>query len=245
MSINNKHFLSGCQAEARRSVGYREGGAFEMTDRREPTRPTDLPPNPIAPPRAQTIDRPPRPRLQFSIGTLLLGMLAVSLFCAALGWLGTVWVVPITLATLSITSLVLAVRQRTDLRMLKLGYWHFALWLALAAAASALAVNGCLSYNEIAGTDKTREHIVQISAAVLAGPMVGPVANEGAGTAAAAVAWKITAILLVILFSAASPFLLVRRRVHWSVALFCWIIFIAASILWFTSAMAFLANFLS
>jgi hypothetical protein len=165
-------------------------------------------------------------KLQFSLSALMLVMACVGIACATIRWLGFVWLVPLSLAGLSAVSLALAVRSRSDWRMLKLGYWHCTVWLGLGAAASAMAVSGCLNYNTIAGTDKTPGHIVQISAAVLAGPLVGPIANEGAGEAPQARRW--TAILFTVLVVAAGPFLFVRT-----------------SILWFFGAMISLGVFLS
>lgn len=127
--------------------------------------------------------------------------------------------------------------------MLKLGPWHLAIWLALAAAASGLAVHACLGYNSVAGTDKTSGHMVQISAAMLAGPLVGPVANPGAGERPQARTW--TAILFTIWIMAASPFLFVRRIVPAAVALICWLAFVAATLLWFFGALVSLGVFLS
>jgi len=173
----------------------------------------------------------------------MLAMLAIAICCAAIRWLGSVWLVPVTLAGLSAVSLAVAVGRGSNWRMLKLGNWHFASWLALAAAATGLAVRGCLDYNVVAGTDKTPAHIVQISVAVLAGPMVGPVANPGAGEYPQA--WTLTVILFAVLFLAASPFLFVRRIVPIAVALTCWITFLAATILWFLGAMISLSVFLS
>jgi hypothetical protein len=127
--------------------------------------------------------------------------------------------------------------------MLRLGHWHVASWSALASAATAFAVHGCLDYNVVAGTDKTPAHIVQISAAVLAGPMVGPVANPGAGEFPQARTW--TAILFAVLFLATGPFVFVRKIVPIAVALICWIAFLAATVLWFVGAMISLGVFLS
>jgi hypothetical protein len=182
-------------------------------------------------------------RLQFSLVALMLATLVFGITCAAIRWLGSVWFVPLSLAGISAANLVLAVRRGSNWRMLKLGHWHFAIWLALAAAASGLAVCGCLVYNLVAGTDKTPGHIVQISAAVLAGPMVGPVANPGAGEYPQARTW--TATLFTALVLAASPFLFVRRIVPLAVALICWTAFLAATILWFFGAMISLGVFLS
>lgn len=182
-------------------------------------------------------------RPQFSLSALMLAMLVIGIGCAAIRWLGSVWLVPISLAGLSAVNLALAICRGSNWRMLGLGHWHFASWLALATAATALAVHGCLDYNVVAGTDKTPAHIVQISAAVLAGPMVGPVANAGAGEYPQA--WTWTVILFAVQFLAASPFLFVRRIVPFAVALICWTAFLAATTLWFFGAMISLAVFLS
>lgn len=182
-------------------------------------------------------------RLQFSLSDLLLTTLIIAVVCAVLPWLGSIWIVPFGLAVLSVANFILAVRRRSNWRMLRLGHWHFAIWLALAAASAGCTVYGCLEYNEIAGTDKTPRHIVQISAASLAGPMVGPVANPGAGETAGAL--TCTAILFTIQLIAASPFLQVRRIVPFTAALFCWTAFLGATILWFFGAMISLGFFLS
>lgn len=182
-------------------------------------------------------------RLQFSLTALMLAVLAVAVVCAAIRWLGSVWFIPVGLAGLSAASFLMAVRHRSDWRILKPGYWHLGIWLALGAGASGLSVRGCLDYNEVAGTDKTPAHIVQISAAALAGPLVGPVANPGAGEWLEARRW--TAILAVVLLLSAGPFLMVRRVVPLSVALIFWLGFVAASVLWFFGAMISLGVFLS
>lgn len=182
-------------------------------------------------------------RLQFSLSALMLTMLVLGIGCAAIRWLGSVWLAPISLAGLSAANLVLAVRRGSNWRMLKLGHWHFAIWFAFAAAAAGLAVRCCLDYNAIAGTDKTPGHIVQISIALLAGPIVGPVANPASGVAPEA--WKWTGILFAALFVGASPFLFVRRIVSRTIGLICWVAFVATTILWFFGAMISLGVFLS
>jgi hypothetical protein len=84
---------------------------------------------------------------------------------------------------------------------------------------------------------------VRISLAVLAGPMVGPVANSAAGEASQARRW--TAILFAVLCLANAPFVFVRRPVPISIALVCWTGFVGASILWFAGSMISLGVFLS
>lgn len=182
-------------------------------------------------------------RMQFSLLALTLAVAFIGMGCAAIRLLGLVWLVPFCLAGISAASIVLAVRRGSDWRMLKLGCWHLAIWSGLAAAATGMAVRGCQDYNAIAGTDKTPEHIVQISAAVLGGPLVGPIANPGAGEAPQA--WRWMAILFTILLLSAGPFLFVRRAVPLAVASICWLAFVAASVLWFFGAMISLGVFLS
>jgi hypothetical protein len=181
--------------------------------------------------------------LRFSLSELMLAVLAIAIGCAAVRWLGSVWLIPLALAGFGTACLAMAIRRARSWRMLALSYWHLVIWLGLGAAASGLAVRGCLAYNTVAGTDKTPQHILRISAAVLTGPMVGPVANPGAGERP--MAWRWTAILFTALCLAAGPFLLVRRTVLLAVALISWIGFVAASVLWFFGAMISLVIFLS
>lgn len=182
-------------------------------------------------------------KIQFSLSTLLWAMFLVATFLAALRWLGTVWVIPISLASISCANLALAIQRRSHWRRLTLGHWPVCIWSALAALATTGAVHGCLEYNKIAGTDKSPAHIVQISAVTLAGPLVGPVANPGAGEAPQARLW--TAMLFAVLFLATTPFLFVRRAVSIPLALMCWFAFVGATVLWFFGAMISLGVFLS
>lgn len=185
----------------------------------------------------------PRQLPQFSLSALLLVMLLVAMFFGAIRWLGTVWIIPASLATLCGANVVLAVYRKSNWRALNLGHLPIAAWSALATIATGFAVHGCLEYNKVAGTDKTSAHVIQISAATLAGPVVGPVANPGAGEYPQA--WKWTGILFVGLLLATSPFLLARRVVSIPIAVTCWLIFLAASILWFFGALVSLGVFLS
>jgi hypothetical protein len=173
----------------------------------------------------------------------MLAMLVLGLSFATICWRGSVWLVPCGFALLCIGSLIVAVRRRSDWQMLKFGFCQTGIWLGLASLASALTVLGCLDYNKVAGTDKTQRHIIQISAAALAGPMVGPVANPAAGEMPQARRWA--AILASVLFVVTSPFLFVRRRVSVAVACLCWAAFILGTILWFFGAMISLGVFLS
>lgn len=177
----------------------------------------------------------PRRLPQFSLAALLLGMLLIAMFLGAIRWLGSIWIIPTCLATLCGANVMLAVYRKSNCRALNLEHWPIAAWLALATIATGFTVHGCLEYNKIAGTDKTAGHIIQISAATLAGPMVGPVANPGAGEYPQARKW--TGILFVVLLLATSPFLLVRRVVSIPIAVICWLAFLGATILWFFGAM--------
>lgn len=180
---------------------------------------------------------------QFTLRGLLLMVLAIGVALGAARWAGPVWIVTLLVGSLAAGALLLAVRRGTSWKMLKPGWWHVAVWLVLATAATGMAANGCLQYNEIAGTDKTPVHIARISAATLAGPLVGPVANEGAGEAPQARRWA--AVLFAVWCLAAGPFLVVRRTVPWQVAAVCWAAYIAATVLWFFGAMISLGVFLS
>jgi hypothetical protein len=180
---------------------------------------------------------------QFSLRGLLLTVLAVGVALGAARWAGLVWIVPLMAGSLAAGSLAMAVRRGTSWRTLKPGWWHAAVWLVLSTAATGMAANGCLRYNEIAGTDKSSAHIARICAAMLAGPLVGPVANPGAGEAPQARRWA--AVLFAAWCLAAGPFLVVRRTVAWPVAAVCWAAYMAASVLWFFAALISLGVFLS
>ena len=65
-------------------------------------------------------------RLQFHLSALMLAMLVVAIGCAAIRWLGSFWLVPISLATLSAVNLALAICRGSNWRMQRLGHWHFA-----------------------------------------------------------------------------------------------------------------------
>ena len=176
-------------------------------------------------------------RFQFSLSALLLAVLLVALACGVVRWLDAVWIVPAAVLAASAACLVFAARRRLSWRMLRLGLWHAAIWLLLGAVASAFAVQGCRRYNEVAGTDKTDGHIARIGAMTLAGPLVGPVANPGAGDATASEAERWAVILCGVQLGAVAPALFVRRLVAWPVALICWLAFVAATLLWFYGAM--------
>lgn len=130
-------------------------------------------------------------------------------------------------------------------RTLKLTWWHLGVWLALAATAASLAHWTCREYNTVAGTDKTPGHMAIISAAVMCGPMIGPVANSGAGVQFERQAFWLTLILMAGQIASLCPFLLVRRPVSWPVLALCWLAFIGISAVYFFAALVSLALFLS
>lgn len=126
---------------------------------------------------------------------------------------------------------------------LRPGLFHLIVWFLVGIPAAVLSVLVCLSYNEVAGTDKTPLHIAQISIAMFSGPMVGPVANPAAGESPSAV--RATVVLLVIFLVGTSPFLIVRRAVSKPVAIVAWTGFLAVTVLWFFGALVSLGVFLS
>lgn len=129
------------------------------------------------------------------------------------------------------------------MRTLKLSVCHLAIWLVLALAAGAVAVQVCLRYNTAAGTDLTCSHILWIGISVLFGPMVGPMANPQAGETMRAAQWTVALVALVL--GSLSPFTFLKRPVTTGVAVLCWIGFICAACLWFASALVSLGFFLS
>ena len=126
---------------------------------------------------------------------------------------------------------------------LRLGYCHLLVWTLMGSVTALAAMYICLEYNKVAGTDKTPWHIARISAAVFSGPMVGPVANPGAGESNQAAFMSV--VLLGFLGVAALPFLLIRRPVPKFVAVAAWFVFLCATFLWFFSSIVSLGVFLS
>lgn len=184
-------------------------------------------------------------RFQFSLRALLIVVLLVAVACALVRWLDTPWLAPASVLGASVACFVFAARRRLSWRMLRPGLWHAGVWLLLGALASALAVQGCRNYNEVAGTDKTEGHIAQVAAMTLAGPLVGPVANPGAGSESASTARRWAVILFVVQLAVFAPALFVRRPVAWPIAVLVWLAFLTATLLWFYGAMISLMVFLS
>ena len=132
-------------------------------------------------------------------------------------------------------------------KFLRLTWWHLGLWLGLAVVAGGISLRACLRYNEVAGTDKSPAHIAAITVGVLAGPLVGPVANPHSGSFFKAPPTVIAATLglLGVQLLALAPFLFVKRAVSTAVFAAAWTGFIAAAGLWFGAALVSLGVHLS
>lgn len=129
------------------------------------------------------------------------------------------------------------------MKTLRLSFWHLGLWLGLAACAAGVAVSACLRYNEVAGTDKTPAHIACIAVAVMAGPMVGPVANPGS-TGFRPQTLGLTAGLASVLLVSLSPFVLRKAPVSKPIFAVAWAGFLLASVIWFFGALVSLGVYL-
>lgn len=132
-------------------------------------------------------------------------------------------------------------------KTLRLSWWHLGLWVAPAAVAGVISLRACLRYNEVAGTDKSPTHIAVITVAVLAGPLVGPVANPHHSSP-----FKIpptviaaTLVFLAVQCLALAPFVLVKRTVSATVLAAAWLGFIAAAGAWFGAALVSLGFYLN
>jgi len=128
-------------------------------------------------------------------------------------------------------------------KTLRLTWWHLGLWLSLALVAGGIAVRACLRYNEVAGTDKSPVHIAVIAAAVLAGPLVGSVANPDGGGHGGTI--LITALLAAGVFGALAPFTFVKRPVSRLAFGFARAGFVLVSVVWFLAALISLGIYLS
>lgn len=148
----------------------------------------------------------------------------------------------VSLGTAGAVGLATAMRT-ADWNLLKLSSFHVLTTGLIGAVAAGFAIAMCLDYNRIAGTDKTPLEIGRIAAGVFLGPLVGPIANPGAGERVDAIVR--TGILALFVISGAAPFLLVRRRVSTPAALVAWIGFLCGLLLWFLGALVSLAVFLS
>ncbi|MCD6052041.1 MAG: hypothetical protein K0Q55_3459 [Verrucomicrobia bacterium] len=122
------------------------------------------------------------------------------------------------------------------MKTLHLTRWHLVIWLSLALLAAAGAVSSCLSYNQVAGTDKTPGHIARIATAVVIGPMAGPVANPAA-TDLRIFTRILTMILLGIMLLSTLPFILMKKPVTKGYFILAWGSFVVTSAAWFFSAL--------
>ncbi len=127
---------------------------------------------------------------------------------------------------------------------MKLTRWHLVVWFSLAAIAASVAVWACIRYNEVAGTDKTPDHIALIAAGVITGPMVGPIANPAA-TSERPVTMSITAVLCGGLLLSILPFRFVKRPVSRTIRALSWTGFVVMSAVWFLAALVSLGVYLS
>jgi hypothetical protein len=130
-----------------------------------------------------------------------------------------------------------------DYKNLRLTFLHLGLWLGLAMASAVIAVLACLRYNEVAGMDKTLPHIAAIATAVLAGPLVGPVANPDGGGHVRAIG--LTAVMACSVLGSLAPFVFVKRPVSKLAFGFAWAGFILVSVVWFLSALVSMGMYLS
>ncbi len=128
------------------------------------------------------------------------------------------------------------------MKTLHLSLWHLGIWLGLAACAAAILVS--LRYNEVAGTDKTPGHIARIAAALMAGPMIGPVANpDSMGFRSQTVG--LTMVLGGVLLLSLSPFVLRKAPVSKPVFAVVWAGFVLTSVVWFLGEIVSLGVYLS
>ena len=115
----------------------------------------------------------------------------------------------------------------------RLGYWHLGIWLILWFVTALMARYTCTEYNKIAGTDLTPEHMLRISASMVFGPMVGPIANPGAGNAFRGMAMRLTGFLLFLQIVAICPFIFFGRNMPLWATILSWIFFVVCGMAWF------------
>jgi hypothetical protein len=130
-------------------------------------------------------------------------------------------------------------------RSIRLSRWHLIVWMTFWAIAAAIAERGCNTYNSLAGTAKTPQHIAAIAVGVITGPMVGPFANSGAFSGGPSGVKIYSVLLLLGLFASLSPFMFIKRRVSRLVHFLAWCGYLTACVVWFGSAILSLGHFLS
>ncbi len=129
-------------------------------------------------------------------------------------------------------------------RSMRLSRWHLIVWLSFWVIAAAIAERACNTYNSLAGTAKTPQHVAAIVVGVVIGPEIGPFANSGTfGAGPSAV--TIYSVLFFGLFASLSPFIFVKQRVSTIVHFLAWGGYLAACVAWFGSAVLSLGHFLS
>lgn len=122
--------------------------------------------------------------------------------------------------------------------------YHLLLWGVLWILSGLIAIRVCITYNEIAGTDKTPQHIAAIAIGTVFGPMVGPFANSGnIGAPISVLVW--TGALIATLVASALPFVWPQRPVARWIHGVAWCGFFVASAVWFGAAIFSLGYYLS
>lgn len=127
---------------------------------------------------------------------------------------------------------------------MRLSRYHLIVWVVYWAIAAAIAERTCQTYNSVAGTAKTPQHIAAIAVGVVIGPKIGSFANSGTFGGGPS-GGTIYSVLFVGLFASLSPFVFVKRRVSRLVYFLAWGGYLAACLAWFGSAILSLGHFLS
>ena len=127
---------------------------------------------------------------------------------------------------------------------LRLSRYHILVWVSFWVIAALIAERGCATYNSIAGTAKTPQHIAAIAVGVVIGPKIGPFASSGTFEGGPSGAMIYT-VLVLGLFLSLCPFVFVKTRVSRIVHFLAWCGYIAACGAWFGSAILSIGHFLS
>ena len=127
---------------------------------------------------------------------------------------------------------------------MRLSRWHLIVWMAFWAIAAAIAERGCNTYNSLAGTAMSPQHITAIVVGVVIGPEIGPFASSGNFDGGPSLV-TIYSVLFLCLFASLSPFVFVKKRVSLIVLSFAWSGYLAACVAWFGAAILSLGHFLS
>jgi len=127
---------------------------------------------------------------------------------------------------------------------LRLSRYHIIVWVSFWMISAAIAERGCATYNSLAGTAKTQQHIAAIAVGVVIGPKIGPFASSGTFEGGPS-GVMIYTVLFLGLFASLSPFVFVKMRVSRIVHFLAWCGYIAACVAWFGSAIISIGHFLS